>query len=76
MDEKIMDGLSKEIGSVLKAMSKTKDVNEKETYSRILKNLCDSLNGFLTLATEMMPYDYDDYDDIGGNDIDNEGIPF
>ena len=37
--EKIMDGLSKELNSALKAMSKTKDVDEKEAYSQIVKNL-------------------------------------
>jgi len=33
--DKIMDGLSKELSSALKAMSKAKDVNEKEVHSRI-----------------------------------------
>ena len=31
--EKIMDGLSKELTSALKRMSKAKDVNEKELYT-------------------------------------------
>jgi hypothetical protein len=66
--EKIMDGLSNEINSSLKAMSKSKDVGEKEAYSRIVKNLCKSLGVFLDLASEMMPLDNDD--------LTKEDIPF
>jgi hypothetical protein len=58
--DKIMDGLSKELTFALKAMSKAKDLNEKETHSRIVKNLCKSLGVFLDLASEMMPLDSDD----------------
>ncbi len=67
--EKIMDGLSKELMSSLKAMSKAKDVNEKEVHSRIVKNLCESLGVFFDLANEMMPFDFDD-------DVDDEDAPF
>jgi len=49
--EKIIVGLSKELTSALKAMSKAKDVNEKEVHSRIVKNLCESLGAnFLHLT--------------------------
>jgi hypothetical protein len=65
--EKIIIGLSKELSSELKAMSKTKDINEKEVHSRIVKNLCESLGVFFDLASEMMPFD---------GDSDKEGIPF
>lgn len=65
--EKIVDGLSKELSSALRSMSKAKDVNEKEAYSRVVKNLCGSLGVFFSLASEMMPLD---------EDIDEEGIPF
>ena len=65
--EKIMDGLSKELISALKAMSKAKSVNEKEVHSRIVKNLCESLGVFFDLASEIMPFD---------NDSDNDDIPF
>lgn len=58
--DKIMDGLSKEVMVVLKAMSKTKDLAEKEAYSRIVKNLCDSLGVFFDLTSEMMSMDFDD----------------
>jgi len=67
--DKIMDGLSKELTSSLEAMSKAKGVNEKELYSRIVKNLCESLGVFLDLASEMMPFDFDD-------DTGKEKIPF
>jgi hypothetical protein len=67
--EKIMVGLSKELTSSLKAMSKAKDVNEKEVHSRIVKNLCESLGVFFDLASEMVPIDFDDGPD-------KEGIPF
>jgi hypothetical protein len=63
----LMDGLSNEINSALKAMSKTKDINEKEANSRIIKNLCESLGVFLKIADEMMPSD---------EDLDDEEIPF
>jgi len=67
--DKIMDGLSKEVNSALKAMSKAKDVNEKEVHSRIVKNLCESLGVFLNLASEMMSLDLDD-------DLEKGDIPF
>jgi hypothetical protein len=63
----IMDGLSKEINSALKTMSKTKDINEKEAYSRIIKNLSESQWVLLKLASEMMPFD---------DDLEEEDIPF
>jgi hypothetical protein len=68
--DQLMEGLSKEINSALKAMAKTKDLNEKEVYSRIIKNLCKSQGVFLKLASEMMSYDFDD------DEIDKEDIPF
>ena len=70
--EKIILDLSNELTVSLKRMSEAKDVNEKETYSRIVKNLSDSLGVFFNLAADMMPYDYDDDFD----DVDNEDLPF
>lgn len=67
--DKIMDGLSKEINLALKAMTKTKDINEKEVYSRIIKNLCESQGVFLKLASEIMSLDFDE-------DSGEENIPF
>lgn len=66
--EKIMEGLSKELSSALKAMAKAKDVNEKEAYSRIVKNLCDSLGVFFDMASEMITCD--------SGDDSEEDIPF
>ncbi|MGD9824156.1 hypothetical protein [Desulfobacter sp.] len=67
--EEIIFGLTKELAAELKIMSKTKDINTKETHSRIIKNLSQSLGVFFDLMNEMMPYDPDDDDD-------EEGIPF
>jgi hypothetical protein len=67
--DKIMDGISKELNSAMKAMSKTKDIIEKEAYSRIIKNLCESQGVFLKLASEMMPLDFED-------DSEDKDIPF
>ena len=68
---KIIDDISKEISGALKAMSQVKDVSDKEAYSRIVKNLCESLDVFLDLTRDMIPYDFDEFDDI-----DNEDLPF
>ncbi|MCB2184434.1 MAG: hypothetical protein KQH63_20600 [Desulfobulbaceae bacterium] len=57
--EKLMDGISKELDSAFKSMAKAKTVEEKVQYSKIIKNLCESLGVFLDAATDMMPYDYD-----------------
>ncbi len=67
--DNIIDNLSKELNFALKAMSKAKDVNEKEVHSRIVKNLCESMGIFLNIASEMMPFDDDDDDDLSKEDI-------
>lgn len=67
--DKIIDGLTKELAAELKIMSKTKDIDAKETHSRIIKNLCQSLGVFFDLMSEMMPYG-------PGDDLDNEDVPF
>jgi hypothetical protein len=58
--EKIMDGLSKELESALKAMSNAKSIEDKVAYSQIIKNLCESLGVFLNLASDMMEDDFDE----------------
>ena len=76
---KIMDGLSSQILSVLKAMSKAKTAEEKLTYSKTVKNLCDSLSGFFESMTGMVPFDeYDEDEEYDENEEDNDGngIPF
>jgi hypothetical protein len=57
--EKVMDGISKEIFTALKAMAKAKSPEEKLMYSEIVKNLCDSLGVFLSLISDFAPYDDD-----------------
>ncbi|MFO7884690.1 MAG: hypothetical protein R6U68_07710 [Desulfobacteraceae bacterium] len=67
--DKIMNGLSRELYSALKKMSKAKNIDEKEAYSRIVKNLCEALGVFFDAASEMMSLDPD-------GDMENEDIPF
>lgn len=55
--DKIMEGLSKELRTALKAMASAKTVEEKVLHSQIIKNLCESLGVFLDLASAMMEYD-------------------
>lgn len=57
--EKIMNGISKEIDTALKAMAKAKTPEEKLVYSETVKNLCESLGVFLNLMSNVMPYDDD-----------------
>ena len=70
--EQIIADLSNELSDSLKKMAEAKDVNEKEAYSRVVKNLSDSLGVFFNLAADIMPYDYDDFDDIDND----EDLPF
>jgi hypothetical protein len=58
--EKIMNGISKEIFTALKAMEKAKTPEEKLMSSETVKNLCESLGVFLDLISDMAPYDDDD----------------
>ena len=58
--EKIMEGLSKELEAALKAMASAKTVADKVAYSQIVKNLCDSLGVFLSLANDMIGYDMEE----------------
>lgn len=54
--EKIMDGLTTELSSAMKGMSKAKTLEEKVAYSQVVKNMSESLGVFLSLATDMMEY--------------------
>jgi hypothetical protein len=49
-----MEGLFKELDSALKGMAKAKTPEEKVQYSKIVKNLCESLGVFLNMAGAMM----------------------
>ena len=55
--DKLMDGISREISTALKAMSKAKTPEEKLLYSEVVKNLCDSLGVFLNLMSDMAFYE-------------------
>ncbi len=57
--EKIMEGISKELSTTLKAMGKAKTPEEKLKYSEVVKNLCDSFGVFIDLINAMAPYDED-----------------
>jgi hypothetical protein len=65
--DKIMNGITKEIFIALKEMENSKSAKEKLMYSKIVKNLCDSLGIFLNLISEMGLYVEEEED---------EGIPF
>jgi hypothetical protein len=58
--EKIMDGISKELVSTLKAMAGAKTVEEKVGYSKVIQNLCNSLGVFLDAASSMMDFEEDE----------------
>lgn len=67
--DKIIVGLTKELANEITTMSKTKDLHAKETHSRIIKNLSESLGVFFDLMNDMMPYE-------PGDDLNNEDMPF
>ena len=69
--ENMMNGISIEIMTSIKAMAKAKTPEEKLTYSKTIKNLCESLGVFLNLMGEMDLYDDDDY-----AEDENGSIPF
>ena len=58
--DKVMDGLIGELEDAFKKMAKVKTVEEKLQYSKIVKNLCESLGVFLDLAGDVMPYDFEE----------------
>lgn len=61
---KVIDSLLDELAATVKAMSKTKSVDEKVVYSQVVKNLSESLGVFINAANRMMADDYDfDFDD-------------
>ena len=61
--EKHMEDIAKELQDALKALSKAKTLEEKATYSQIVKNLSESLGVFLNFISNMMDYGLDDYDE-------------
>ncbi len=61
--DKIMTGLSNEVLTSLKDMGKAKTPEEKLTHSETVNNLCESLEVFLNVMSDMDLYDDDDYDE-------------
>ena len=57
--DKLMEGISKEMSTALKAMGKAKTTEEKLMYSEIVKNLSESLGVFLNLMSEMAVFEDD-----------------
>jgi Na+-transporting NADH:ubiquinone oxidoreductase subunit NqrE len=57
--QEIMDGISSELGDALNAMAKVESVDEKLAYSKIVKNLSESLGVFIDLASSVMDMDFD-----------------
>ena len=64
--EKMLNGISNEILTSLKNMSKAKTLEERLTHSKTIKNLCESLGVFLNLMSDMDLYDSEDYGDEDG----------
>ena len=62
--EKIMTDISKELSTALKAMAKSKTIEEKLQHSEIVKNLSESLGVFLSVISDMAPYHFDEEDMI------------
>ncbi len=55
--ENIMNGISKELDTVLEAMAKAKTPEEKLVYSETVRNLCESLGVFLRAISDVLPYE-------------------
>ena len=70
----MMDGIFKEINATLKLMGKAKTPEDKLTYSKAIKNLCESVSDIISMVSSTMPsFMDDDFDD----DFDDETtMPF
>jgi hypothetical protein len=69
--EKMMIGISNGILASIKSMEDAKTPEEKLTHSKTIRNLCESLEVFLNLMTDMRLYDDDD-----DPDEDDGSLPF
>jgi hypothetical protein len=64
--EKMIERLLDELNSALRSLAKAKTIEEKEAYSRIVKNLSESAGVFFNAISDMMmhsPFDEDEEDD-------------
>ena len=64
--DKIMDGISKQIMTSLMDMGNANTTDEKLKHSKIINNLCNSLDVFFGFMNDISAYDYDGEE---GNDI-------
>lgn len=62
--DKLMTGISKEMATALRNMSKAKSVEERLMHSEIVKNLSESLGVFINMMGELAMFE------------DEEAIPF
>jgi len=58
--EKLMESLMQELTAAMKGMSKATTVEEKVQYSKLVRNLSESLGVFLSLANDMMEEDMEE----------------
>jgi len=61
--EQLMDSLSEELYSNIQEMKRADNIEEKLRYSKIVRNLSQSLGVFLQLVSNVMNADFDDFDD-------------
>ncbi len=60
----LIDGLSEELQAAIRAMAKAETLEEKKTYSEVVKNLSDSLASFLNIISDMvLDYDMDEFEE-------------
>ncbi len=60
----LIDGLSEELQAAIRAMAKAETLEEKKTYSEIVKNLSESLASFLNIISDMvLDYDMDEFEE-------------
>jgi len=61
--EKMIDSLFNELNQALRALAKAKTIEEKEAYSRIVKNLSESAGVFFNAISDMMMHSPPDEED-------------
>jgi hypothetical protein len=60
--DQVIERMLEELKSTLDAFGKAKTLEEKEGYSRIVKNLSEAVGVFFSAASEMMN-EFEDYDE-------------
>ena len=72
--DKIMDGISEQIMTSIREMGNANTTDEKLKHSKIIKNLCNSLDVFFGFMNDISAYDDDDDED--GEDGEDGGVSF